>query len=204
MQTPQLVGKNIIEVSEILSNHNLNLRILAQKEDADLPTGTILNQTPPTPQRIKPHQSVFLVLSKKPPLMQAPLLVHKSRTAITQELAHSNIRTKACYLPSPYPHDSCIAQIPAAGESLPTNRLMLYFSASANKPIIWPDFTRKPVADVVEFLENHRIEPHITHVATHKAHHTCDTCSVVDQRPLPGSLITLDAKHPPYVQLYVQ
>jgi len=66
VKTPSLVGTNLPHAFQTLSQHQLNPRLLAIKEDPDIEQGTILSQTPSAGHPIKPHQPVFLVISKKP------------------------------------------------------------------------------------------------------------------------------------------
>ena len=201
---PCLVGKSLYEAVGILSENNLNPRLMAEKEDPDLPAGTVISQSPRTHQKIKPHQSVFLLLSKKPPAQFAPSLVHMPTDSITQKLTGSGLRNKNYALPSHYPKNSCITQIPNTQEPLEKNTVTLYISAGTDKPVIWPDFINKPLEQVKEFLEYRDIQPHIVHSLPVKIHHDCAHCTITDQRPLPGSLIMLDKQHPPYVQLHVR
>ncbi len=204
IETPSLVGQTIDQTLVILSNHDVNIRLLAQKEEPDLPVGTILSQTPCAGQNIKPHQSIFLVTSKQPPVNTAPDMINKSIDQITQLLENSNIRGRIHYLAHSYPQGRCFAQSPKPHAPLKHNELLLYISAHSIKPIIWPDFTNKLVEDIAEFLSTYDITPHIVHTTTHNVSHICKTCRVVDQRPIAGTLITLDNTKPLSVQLRVQ
>ena len=204
IKTPALVGKTIEQALGIISEHNLNVRLLAQKEEPDLPIGTILNQTPSAGQKIKPHQSIFLVVSTHPPVNSAPDVINISIDDITNLLADTNIRIRIYHLPSSYPCNHCFAQSPAPHEPLEHSQLLLYISAGNAKPIIWPNFTDKKVNTVTEFLDAHHIQSQIVHTTPHKQPHTCTTCQITEQRPLAGTLITLDDTKPLSVQLRVQ
>ncbi len=137
---PPVVGKTVEQALTILSHHNLNMRLLAKKNEANLPEGTILRQTPPAGQKIKPRQSIFLVVSKKPPIGIAPDFVNKKLTEINNQLAPTSIRPRIYYVSTVYPSGTCFAQHPQSGEPIKNNRLLLYISAGDNKPIIWPNF----------------------------------------------------------------
>ncbi len=204
MRTPSLVGKRLDEAVAILSDNNLNLRLLAQKEDADLAPGTIISQTPSAQQKIKPRQSVYLVLSKKPLELLAPHLLAKSTDERKALLATMPIRIKEFQVPSTYPKGFCVAQDPGPQQSIENNQIMLYTSDGGNKPIIWPDFTDKLVSEVQEFLQSHGINPEIMHHLPPNEAHTCATCQVIEQRPLAGSLLMLNPENPLRVQLRVQ
>ena len=205
IQTPSVVGKHLHEAFTLLSNQHLTIRLLDQKEDPDLPHGTVLSQMPAPKQMVKPRQTVFLTLSKQPPITPTPSFIAKQHEAIIKEAQAANLRLKAYYLESPYPTNSCIAQIPAPGQPMYDKTIIIYVAKSTKKPIIWPCFTGIPIDEVVEFLENYQITPHTIDASpSRKGEEKADTPLIIDQRPLPGSLIVLDENHIPAVQLHVQ
>ncbi|MDP3889183.1 MAG: PASTA domain-containing protein [bacterium] len=205
IETPALVGKTLGQAVSILSDLNVNTRILAFKQDTDLPSETIISQSPAAKQKIKPYQSVFLVVSKQPQAPMAPACHNKPLEIVSQELEQLGIKPKLYFIPSSYPKDKCIAQQPSTHEPLVNKTITLYVSAPKNSPIIWPNFYKKRVSDVVEFLQSYTIKPEVIHYPELKiTRHTCEQCLVINQRPLAGSLITLDEKNPLQVQLQVE
>ncbi len=204
IKTPALVGKTIGNAVAILSDHNLNPRILAYKKEADLPSDTILSQSPAAGQKIKPHQSVFLVISQKPPQPKAPDCIGKSLSTLMQTFTPLNIKPKIYRIPSNYPQNTCIAQLPTAEKPIKNNTIIVYISAGNTKPIVWPHFSKKRVPDVVAFLASYNIEPEIIHANSVNEKHTCEHCYVINQRPLAGSLIALDTINQMHVQIQAQ
>ena len=71
--------------------------------------------------------------------------------------------------------------------------MILYMSDTSAEKIIWPNFISKRVEDVVEFLQVHGIAAEIIHTYGSRSGHLCFHCLVVDQHPLPGAIITLNA-----------
>src|SRR5690606_10888770 len=65
VETPHLIGKYIHEVLPALTQYNLNLRLIEQKEDSEIPEGIIISQIPTSGSIIKPHQSIFVITTKK-------------------------------------------------------------------------------------------------------------------------------------------
>lgn len=187
-----------------LSNHNLNIRILNEKQDPELPNGTIVSQSPTSGTPIKPRQSVFLTLSKQPPIMKAPNCIGLNNDEITHHLNQLGLKSRIhTFDNTPYPKQSCFAQIPTPNSPLQGKTITLYQSSGQKKAILWPNFIGNPVNQIIEFLADHGIKPHITHYPPAKPGHTCDECTISDQRPLAGSLLILDENNPPYVQLRV-
>jgi serine/threonine-protein kinase len=201
--TPALVGTDIHQAVAILSNYDLNARILNEKEDPDLPHGTIISQNPSAGNDIKPRQSVFLVVSKQPPIMSAPLYIGQSITDIRANLKKLGLKSRVYEFQHTHPQGSCFAQIPAPNQPLDQKMITLYISAGRQQSVLFPNFIGRPLPEVTDFLERHGIKPAITHHPAKGSGHTCQECLVADQRPLPGSLLLLDETNPPHVQLRI-
>lgn len=204
MPTPSLIGKTVPHALRILSAHQLNVRILAEKDDAELPEGTILSQTPVPHASIKSNQSVFLVISKKPLRKSAPDLIGKTPEQYKPDIKEHGIRVKEYHLESAAPTGHCFAQFPQPHELLEKNDMIAYISAGNNKPILFPSFISKPIHEVAEFLTSHDMQMRIVHARPVSEQHTCDACIVLDQRPFSGSIMKLSPDKQVTVQLQVQ
>ena len=201
VETPSLIGKNINYAAKVLSQHNLNLRIIAEKEDADLPEGTIISQTPTKQQKVKPQQSVFCVVSHQTQSAHAPCLINNQIKQVDELLKNEKIRNKSYCLASKYSEGTCIAQIPSAQEPLQYQSMIIYLSASNKKTVVFPSLKGKSVDEVIEFLDKYTIKPSVQHNRLVDKHHHCTNCIVIDQKPLVGSLV--DFSKPLPVQLQV-
>lgn len=201
IKTPSLIGLQLTDAFTILSHHNLNPRILQEKEDPDIPAGTILSQIPTTDSFIKPQQSVFLVVSKTPPIPRAPYCINRAKDVISKDAAAQNIRTKFFALHSIYPTDRCFAQYPAHNDPVTDGTMIMYLSAGNHKPVILPNFKGLSLDEVREYLENHPVTIQASHNPA-KSHTDCSSCIITDQRPLAGSFVVLDERKP--LQLHFQ
>ena len=198
--TPSLIGKHLYDACTVLSEKKLNIRILAEQEEPSLPHGTILNQMPAAGQKIKAQQSVFLVISRQPPIARTPHLMGNMRSDIEKVMSTHHNKVTYIYVPSTLPKDYCVAQHPSPDQpSSPT--ITIYLANGKPFPVVFPNFINSPVDDAVAYLTAQGITPDLPAVVEHDPAHQA---IVVDQRPLPGSLITLDAAHPPHVQLSVR
>jgi len=205
-ETPAIVGKQLLNAVSVLSDHKLNIRFLAQKEESDLPQGTILSQKPLSGRKIKANQSVYVVISKKPPKIPCPALLGKPLNTLLKELEQKNIRNKSYFLPSNHPKNNCIAQYPCPLTPLKGKNVITYVSDGNKKPVILPDFKHKKIVQVVEFLKKYApyIKVEMIHSPRCELHHMCDqNCIVSDQRPLAGSIVKLDGKNPIKVHLKI-
>jgi eukaryotic-like serine/threonine-protein kinase len=205
LQTPLVVGRSIAQAVRILSDHNLNIRILAEKEDPDLPAGTIISQNPAAKSSIKPQQSIFLVVSTTPQPTAVPHLIGCSAQEIEKTLQERGIKYKAYPIESNYPSNTCFAQWPAPGSSLDTQPIVVYIALPNRKPIIMPNFVGRPVPEVADFLTSHDMIPQLIHQPAVPDGHICSSaCIITDQRPMAGSLVARDGDKQLHIHLQVE
>jgi eukaryotic-like serine/threonine-protein kinase len=193
---PNLVGSSLVEAVRQLSDQRLNIRILTEKEDEDLPAGTILNQKPIAHRHVKPHHTIYVITSKKPLRKQVPMLLGKHIKEALKELEQLAIAHRAFPLPSYHPNNTVIGQYPSANSDL-TTPIKIYYAQPISHEYIFPDFAGLPLEKVKAFLQKHNIQ--VTISSTHNYY--SDETLVKEQRPLAGSLISL--KDPPHVQIKV-
>lgn len=197
-----VIGKSLQESVAILSKKNLSVRLLHEREDSVLPEGTVLDQIPKPFQHVKPQQNIFLTISKK----ERPLLVPDFCGQPEQELVvlaqRAGIDVKVFHLPSDIPKGRCIAQQPLAGSFFEKNRNMLvYVSTGQQSLYVLPSFIGMMLPDVESGVKHTSLMIEVFHSVSVAEGHTCQRCRVVDQRPLGGSIVSLD--RPLTVQIQV-
>lgn len=204
VHAPSIVGMQIEKAFPLLSESNLNIRLIAVKLDPELPDGTILSQTPAAQTPIKSHQAMYVVVSQKPPKISMPVLVNKSAEAIEQELKSAAIRNKTYLHQSNFASGVCIGQFPASGTPLEEKKVITYLSSGMNKPVLLPKFKNKSIFQVTDFLDMHAIKYTVYHQGLRENGHQCtDLCLVNDQRPLAYSIINRQENQPIHVYLQV-
>jgi beta-lactam-binding protein with PASTA domain len=194
IDVPSVVGLSLQDSLKSLSALGLTVAVKAEKEDAQLVEGTVIHQLPQPGQKVKSHQSVFLVITKKPPIMYTPTFINLSQQEAQEQARRLGIRLKISSLESHYPQGLCIAQLPLVGKPLPEKIMQLYISAGITPLRIVPDCRGYPVDEVVDFLKRHVIEVKMfstDHFSPSKSIDELvdDHAIVRDQRPLPGSVI---------------
>lgn len=200
---PHLIGKQVHEILPLVTQYNLNIRLIDQKEESDLPEGIILNQIPTAGTTIKSNQPLFLVTTKKPLPIFAPACIEKHIDDLVGTLRKNDINHQIYYVPHAYPKEICFAQSHHAHESLEKEKLILYISSGNDKPIIWPSFVNMPLQEVIEFLSVYTINPSVINDATDKEQRS-DDYIIIDQRPFAGTLLTLNTDKPLSVQLRIR
>jgi beta-lactam-binding protein with PASTA domain len=196
---PNFIGKEILPANQIASSFKINLQIIAEKEVADLKPGTIIKQNPATGTSIKPHQSIFIVITKTPEIMQAPCLIGKNYETIEQLTQAKKIKNRSYFLPHSQPKGTCFAQIPNPGENLESKKIYTYISAGKTDPYLLPDFTDNTLDQVIPFLEQNYMSYTIFHKDQKQSHKKNSV--ILNQKPLPGSLMIPNEKI--HVQLQV-
>lgn len=203
IETPSVIGTTIYQALTILCAAHLNARVVEGQEDEMLAQGTIISQTPTPGQKIKENQSVFLVISSKPKKLKAPNCINKSITSLEAELITQKIKIKPYYLESIYPKGLCFAQNPEPDQELNDNKMILYISSGSTKPYIMPNFKGKYAHEIMEFLSTKTVNTELFHYAEQE-NHQCVACIIRDQRPLAGSIISMNSEKPLHIQLQTQ
>lgn len=202
LQTPAITGKTLDQAVVLLSEANLNIRVVGQKEEAQLPEGTILTQTPAPGTKIKEQQALYVTISKKiSPRALADFIGQQEADAVAA-LEKLSLHAKVYKVASELPHGTIIAQCPQAGNPVTDNTVILYSALSPDKSLLMPNFKNRPLDEVISFLELQGITPTILHTLV-APDHRCTHCIVIDQRPLAGTFVKESKGKPLQVQLQV-
>ncbi|KKP36167.1 MAG: Serine/threonine protein kinase with PASTA sensor(S) [candidate division TM6 bacterium GW2011_GWF2_32_72] len=190
---PNLIGTTTQHGIKILATQKLNPRILMEKEDPDLPEGTIINQKPRPNQKVKPNQSIFLVISKRPESLLAPNLIGKTITEIEYMAKIQNIKLKHLYLDSTESKNMCLAQLPEPNQKLERKKLTIYISKGQSPTVIFPNLKGKNSKECVQFLKKFGINPKLyKNGQPILIENTNDDLVIEEQKPLPGSIFNLE------------
>ncbi len=202
LPAPALVGKTLDQAAIILSQANLNLRVVGYKDDALLPQGTVVSQAPSVGTKVKEHQSLYLAIAKKPNPAAMPALIglpQEKAVAAVEKFSSPKIYALAS---STHPQGTIIAQSPQPGMPL-AQPIILYVAGSPDRPVIMPNFKDTLIDEVLAFLQLHGITPAISHLNVTDPYHRCTACRIIDQRPLPGSFISINGTKQAQIQLQV-
>lgn len=194
--TPCLIGKSVHDALILAHIGNLSIELYAQKEDMNMPPGTILSQDPAPGKKVRSHHSIRIVVSQQSACTHCPALVGMTRLQADALLADTSITPRYYEMPSIVPAGTIIGQFPAPHEPLKKPYITLYVAQKITQPIIWPNFCTKSCAWTCDVLEELGITPKIYGEADSKA-------CIKKQHPLAGSLIVLDNAHLPHVELQI-
>jgi serine/threonine-protein kinase len=186
---PNVIGKSLNEAVRILSQSQLGVRLLQEREESTLAEGTIIDQLPRPAQKIRPNQTVFITMAVRTKRQQMPDLWGKPHKEVVRILNQRGLEGGIVFVPAAYPEGMCIAQLPAAGQELYTHKTTVYFSAGAYHLCIMPNLRGTLLDDAQEALRKHDVRAEIIHEGDVLAGHICAECKIVDQEPVPGAIV---------------
>lgn len=197
---PLVVGKTADRALIILSDKNLNPRIIGIVEEPDIEPGTILNQIPRAESKVRPHQTVFLIMSARPSVPYAEDCIGKHQSYIEKVYAQKKITPLFVGFNYPLPQGTCFAQYPHAGAPVPHNPIM-YITQETEQKYIIPSFIGAPALVALENLQKQGVSVTIIGECADTDKTTYANLRIIDQRPLPGSFITIGSMHKPSLHI---
>jgi len=198
---PSLIGLPLPEAFKLMAGLQLQGQIIAEREDADLPEGVIVDQAPQAGKKIKRSQPMYMTVTKRRPLPLAPSFLTLDKSAIEVASSDAGLRVKYHDIESQYPRGRCCAQFPAAGNEVIEKVVDVYLSAGMTTLRLFPLLVNQPVPAVIDFLKMHGMQVQLfTENELVDSSDVAD-CLVTAQKPLAGTLI--DLKKPLLVQLQV-
>jgi beta-lactam-binding protein with PASTA domain len=199
INTPALIGLDIATACYQLSENNLNLRVIGQKEDPDLPPNIIIQQTPGPGQKIKPNKSIFCHITKQPEPNIAPNLINKPIAQLPQS---NNGDSRVVTYCVPGTCDGiCVGQIPSPNCVLHDNKVIALVAKSNASIALFPNLLGQPAANAQEWFKEMGYKTEIFHkYPVEMQNHTCN-CIIMAQKPIAGTVV--DLAKPLTIQLIV-
>jgi serine/threonine-protein kinase len=155
VDVPDLSGKSLVEVNELLSRKGLNLKIEGEDYDSDVPSGHITRQDLPFGSRVKEQRSIRVFVSKGPRVQSVPSVVGESLDKAESVLLQNGLKVaKVIRVHSTsVEKDRVIAQKPAPGEKI-TEKITLVVSAGRYEALYsCPDFQGKTKQEAEQLAE---------------------------------------------------
>jgi beta-lactam-binding protein with PASTA domain len=186
---PNVIGKPLHEAVRILSQQQLGIRLLQEREESTLAEGTIIDQLPSPSQKIRPNQNIFITMAVRTKRQQMPDLWGKSHKEVVKILNQRGLEITEVFVPASYSAGMCVAQLPAASQDLEVNKVTVYFSADVHNLCVMPNLRGASVAEVQEALRQYDVRAEIIHGEIPPDGHTCIDCKIIDQEPVPGAIV---------------
>jgi serine/threonine-protein kinase len=164
VDVPDLSGKSLVEVNELLSQKGLNLKVEGEDYDSDVPAGHIIRQDLPFGSRVKEQRSVRVFVSKGPRVQSVPSVVGESLDKAGAVLLQNGLKiAKVIRVHSTSAEkDRVIAQKPAPGEKI-AEKITLVVSSGHYEAIYYcPDFQGMIKQEAVQLAEKLGLKVSIT------------------------------------------
>ena len=190
---PSLLYLTPEQALTLLADQQLNCRLLKEQE-SKWPTGTIIAQSPQPGKSVKAFQTIFITIAKQVPTCSIPNVIGLSRVQ-AKSIFNNSYTLHWASVYSPDIQHVCIAQINNDKD------ITLYESVNNQNYIIMPSFYKKNVIECREFLSKYGMSPAIFHTGSFSGNHSCAHCSVKEQNPPAGTIISIT--NPPIIQFKI-
>ncbi len=187
IEVPSLLGKTLQECMGILSRTGLNIRLLQEQEDGDLPAGTIIEQIPKPDRFVRANQHVFVTITKRPDMVFAPDFLGQQPKEVSNWAASVGAKTELFWLPSTHKAGLCFAQSPEAKDSLSKERMIVYASSGNETLFVMPDLIGSSVWAAQEVLNRYNTQIEVFPGSDDQE----DFRKITEQKPMPGSIVDL-------------
>ncbi len=203
IEVPHIVGKPAYIALQSLSERHLYPHVKAKQEDAYLDPGTVVEQIPQPYTRVKPNQTVFITISRKPSYIPTPTFMGMSIDDARKRAQEQHIPLREYYIPSTYPVNQVVAQIPQPGAAYDRHHAIVYIAQRPDTWCILPACVGYDVCDVIALCGQYRIPLRIfTRDGQCLSQNiSVGSYTVFHQKPIAGTLI--DTKNPPLLYVVV-
>ncbi len=187
---PSLINLPLRQAMLKASQVGLSLTVIEQKEDDMQDEGTILTQTPIAGKKIKLQQTVSVIISCHTNKAKMPDLRGQ---IIEKEACIETLPFQSVCVPSHYPKNTCIAQIPSVETDLNEQKpITLYLAAQAESLVLMPTLVNRAVPEVQAFMKIYAIDLRVIHHEKHYKNHSCSSvCTIKAQHPVAGTFVDL-------------
>lgn len=197
--TPQLTGLSVYEAIKQTSPHQINIRIISEKECKDILPGTILHQKPTPGRLIKTHQPILVTTTKSAPDIFAPHVLQQPLATIEKLCHDMHIKSKSYALDYPAPDNTCISQLPEANNIVQDNKMIFYFAKEKSNTYLMPNFTNQSLREIIDFLKEYSTKITVYYQGKKITEPYDPSLTITAQKPIAGSLITF--KSPLHIHL---
>lgn len=185
---PSLIGKQLSDCAPSLAQQKLSLRFLSEREDLNLPEGTIIEQIPAAGQTIRPQQQILIITTKKPKTPSAPNCYGLDQEAIQQIAQKDGLSIKEIHIPQKK-EGICYAQSPSKHQIMNNKTLTIGLGKKEQTFVIMPNLYEQSVQQICQLLKKTNIKLEIFYQHQQIAPQECQEYLCISQNPIPGSLI---------------
>jgi len=160
---PDITGKDIIYVLELLSENNLNTRVEGNEYHSNIPKNHVIIQYPKPGTELRNGRDVSVILSKGSKWLVLPdfrgMSNEKAQILLDQQRLCRGVFSKV-YHPG-FNNEMIVSQNPQAGTRITRNSCINLLVSRGNriKKYMMPDFTGVPIEEALMILSQINIQP---------------------------------------------
>lgn len=190
--TPNLIGLKLSKALTVAAQNHATIKLLHEQEAPGVEAETIISQKPNAGRLIKPNQAILITIAKEVTPATAPNLKLQKLSSCQNSCKELEIKVKSYPLVYALPENTCIGQIPQAGEIVPEKKMTIYTSQEKTNNYIMPNFVHKNLNEVIKLLRNQEI-PYSIFSEYEKIDGPYENnVIIVHQKPKAGSLIHIN------------
>jgi beta-lactam-binding protein with PASTA domain len=158
---PDLAGKNVVYVLELLTDLGLNTKIEGSEYSTEMPKNNVIFQEPEPGSEIKKGRDVRIIISKGPKSILMPnlekLSVQQARI-ILEENSLCQGQISSTYS-NHIRKDSVIAQVPSAGTMITRNECINLLVSLGIRPQVYkmPDLEGRSLDSAIPLIESNNL-----------------------------------------------
>ena len=161
-RVPEIIGLNMEQAQELLSNLDLGIRIISEEHNPDKPSGVILTQNPEVGSVMKKGRNIRVTISKGGKLVDVPGLKGISLRQAEIMLAEKGLKVGdiSWVYNDTYPQEVVISANPSFGTTVPKG---ISVSLTVNKftpegAVIVPKFVGKNIEEAQNLAKESGLE----------------------------------------------
>lgn len=184
IKTPNLIGCKVIKSLRLASEYQLNISIIEEVVDQNVPPETVVNQYPRPGLKTRPHQTIFVTITKKPDILRAPDFLEKSWDDIVVVAKSMHLDVRQIFTPFLFTCNMCFAQVPEPGVEMIDRKMLVYVAQPTQSLFVVPSLIGLSIPAVKAVLS--RVSMGLEFLG---GDNFGDECSVRGHNPQPGSII---------------
>jgi serine/threonine-protein kinase len=196
VRMPDLTGRDIVTVIEIVTQQGLQLKVDRREPHPDMLRDTVISQSPAPGSGIKKGRQVRVVISQGPSEMQAPKLVgeHFRKADMMIRQAGFSPGDVSRVASEQIERDTVIAQDPPAGSPLERAGTITVLVSAGKKarPLVMPKLAGKKAEAAVRIIDRMGLQHRLISRATATGSAASGRI-VVGQKPAAGYPVGADA-----------
>lgn len=182
---PNVHGQTVAAARRVLQQRHLSVQVGGRASSNTVPANHVLRENPSAGTRVKPGQSVVLLLSSGPNLVRVPGLARDNESLAKQSLKILGFKVHVSQIASSLPKGEVARQSPRGGKKVPEGSTVKLWVSNASKQAtgLMPNLIGFTVSQASGLL----VGDNVTMTTAGTTYSTQPMNTIIDQSPAPYS-----------------